>query len=675
MSLRIRIWICSVFIIALFLPAFAFGQENGDQQIQQADALFEANRFSQARSLYQRYISLNPEGAQLAQARYRLAECYLDDSGMDEKGRFNKAINEFEKAVSSFPDDARAPLALYKMAVCYIRIGFVQDAVIQLRRARESYPEAENSEDILLLLAESYMNLEDFSQAGIYYTTLLQSYPTSSFRKASLRGLIISFHKQSSYANLDQAIRLYRQIAPGELETDAELRFIWCESLFFTKKYDEAEKQLNALLKQPEAFPLLPHIRIRLGDLMAARAATMADAKTGKLEYQKAIDEYKLVLGLNAPEKIRESTLIRIIEISDIIGSDVADYGLGDAESILKQIFEKNQDPDYRALILSRLARHNRAKGRDHIALQYYARISQDFLEASLYDYLNSEFHGYVRSLMKAALARGNRSEQVDYYLGFGDGLELDQKERLELGRSLASVELFEKAEGMFAELLREGVNETQQRAISLEMMKIHFKRKDFAKARAEMANVLSMSPTFEEKEQTLLMKQEMLFIEKKLGEMQSYFLEQTPVFDTPALRYSILHKLGTLYFINGQSEESISYFKRFFDEFGQGIKGDAVLYDNIKTATISLADLYYQKSDYRRALQLYERYIFRFGGEGDIAWPLKQMGMCYSYLGKNRLAAEILAEFVADYPEHYLKRQAEKDLAEIRKKLPEGKE
>ena len=660
-----------ILVVILWVP-LSCGQDQADRQIVDADKLFEANRFARARVLYQKYVSLNPEGEHLAHARYRLAECYLDDPSQQKKTRYNKAIAEFERAVSQFPNDPRAPHALYKMAVCYINIGFVQDAVIQLRRARESYPQAENSEEILLLMGESYLQLEDFSQAAVYYTTLLQSYPGSDLRRRALKGLIMAYHKLASFSNLEQAVQAYQSIAPEEFNSNLDLRFLWCESLLFTGKFNDAERELNLMLQDSEAQVYLPHIRTRLGDLYRFAALKTEPGEQKLTMFRKALDNYKQVLGLNAPEKVKENALMHIIEIADAIEEDIASYGLGDARSVLDQLFEKNVDPDYRAMILTRLARHFRARGDHYKALDYYARISQEYLEASLYNYINSEYHSYVRSLMDEALAKGDRSGHVDYYLGYGDGLELDQKERLELGVSMARVGLFDKAEGIFLELLQEGVDETSQRTISLEMMGVFYKRKDFASARKEMENVLSMSPTFREKERALLLKQKMLFDEKNLKEMQKYFLEQTPEFDTPKLRYSILHKLGVLYFINGRTEESLSYFKRFFSEFGMGIKDDLDLYADIKSATISLADLYYQQHDYKKAMKLYEKYIFQFGSKGDIAWPLKQLGLCYNYLGKARLAAEILADFIQRYPDHYLKAQVEKDLEEIKRHLPD---
>lgn len=651
------------------IPGYCQDAATPDQALTRADAAWDGGDMAAARRMYRLFLDSRPTGPAAERAAFRYAEATLRDGTLDEGVRLNGAVEAFELAISAWPQSKQTPAAYLSLARTYIGLGLVQDAIIRLREARERLQNPENGEELLLLLADSYYRIEDFAQSVIHFSTFLDQFPGARAANEVRLKLADSYHRIRDYARARSRFEEALAADRAALVPWPVLRFQFAETLMFTGDLDAADREFTALDSKAADVDLLGHIRFRRADIHRLRAeAAIIDATKGK-EQREAMQRYAEIWREGANPRLAESAAVRLVELADEAHIDIVrEFKLPTADALLNTIFERNLDPFVRSLVLTRLARHNRQAGNVIPALEYYKRLATEFHGVALADEVSSEFHRYLRDLLDAAWKAEDFGAFLDVYLGYGLALELSLPERLRLAVAYTRMQLYDKAEAEFADLLKFGITSEQRRAIALERMEINFRRRNYIAALREAGSVLALEPTPSERERALLLRQEIHFADRDLSKLQAWYLEGSlSDFNTPLLRSSVLFKLGTLHFLKATYGEAEAYLEQFFNEFGEGAEGDRRLYALIGQATITMADIYYQQGRYPEALQLYERTLFLSPPGEDISWPLLQSGLCRRQMRQPRLATAILEEFVRRYPKHYLRAEADKVLGEIR--------
>lgn len=648
----------SAFIICLSFT-FAVAQDNGEEEWASANAAFQNGNYKEAVKLYRQFLSSFPESTHIEAAHFLIGDSYKNNLTSEPQNRLRNAISAYELALSTFPESGRAPKAAENLALTYIRRGFIQDAIIQLRRARENHPDAANSEKLLLLLSNSYFSMDDFAQANLHLQTFLNEFPDSAATAEARLKLALSRHSLQLHSQAVPLFKLITEEDPALLQENPIYYYHMAESLLFSGNYQEAEKYLQQIIEDPVLIQLQPHAILRLGDTYRM----MANAATGEAKgtYQRsAMSQYLQLYIRGEPKTLLYQALFRAVQVTDEAGLDLAeDYQLESAESLLHSILEESRDADTNVLALTVLAQHHRHHGRIIPALDTYKRAMIEYFGTPLTTGIRTEFRRYAQDNMRLAFANKNYAQTVNIFLGYIQDLELTEEDRLMLGVSFTRVRLFEQAKVYFDVLLATGIESDIRRTIMLETLKIHMFRQQYEEAQATIETILGLSPLPRERELTLFYQQQIWFSQKRVIELRNLYMENKQNWDTHLLRASLLYKLGALEFLEKNFANSEFYLGSFFRDFPLGLIDESPVAEMVVAAALTFADLHFINERYDQATRYYDYYLFYSPSGSPLDWALLQTARSRKEMGQFLLSQRYLQEFIDNYPGSYLMQQA----------------
>jgi tol-pal system protein YbgF len=100
-----------------------------------------------ARTYYERFLNEHPEHERAAEAAYRLAETYFNDSD------YKKAILRFEDVVAGHPSSQWAPWAMVRQGECFQMMGKTSEAELFWQDVVDRYPKTKAAKEAKALLA------------------------------------------------------------------------------------------------------------------------------------------------------------------------------------------------------------------------------------------------------------------------------------------------------------------------------------------------------------------------------------------------------------------------------------------------------------------------------------------------------------------------------------------
>jgi tol-pal system protein YbgF len=99
-------------------------------------SLYKKKSYAAAREQLQQYLKEHPKGDKAVEARYYLADCFLQEK------RYDEAIVEFNKIVEGQPKHALAPAALLKQSQAFKAQGKTKIANLVLEKILADYPKS-----------------------------------------------------------------------------------------------------------------------------------------------------------------------------------------------------------------------------------------------------------------------------------------------------------------------------------------------------------------------------------------------------------------------------------------------------------------------------------------------------------------------------------------------------
>lgn len=166
--------------------------------LRQADCYFQINRFSDARTAYQEFISAFPNNDEIATAYFRTALCLYEESRPPEYDQTETmhAIDAFRKFVEKYPNDPR-----YTQAIEYIQK--CQYKLIE-KKYRTGY---------------IYYKMKDYSSALMYFKEITDLGNSDSLDRQSLYYTALLFHKQKLGDKAQEAYNSLVGRYPGSKES------------------------------------------------------------------------------------------------------------------------------------------------------------------------------------------------------------------------------------------------------------------------------------------------------------------------------------------------------------------------------------------------------------------------------------------------------------------------
>ena len=165
--------------------------------IRLADSYYAMNKFTDARLKYQQFIDGFPDHINVADAYYRVAVCFFEDSlkpAYDQE-RTLSAIDAFRNFLERFPNDAR-----------------YEDALNYIRRAQYKLIEKKYQNGYI------YYKMKDYSAALMYFEEVIELGNTDSLdRKSLYYSALLHLHQQNREA-ADAAFNKLKSKYPGSAE-------------------------------------------------------------------------------------------------------------------------------------------------------------------------------------------------------------------------------------------------------------------------------------------------------------------------------------------------------------------------------------------------------------------------------------------------------------------------
>jgi outer membrane protein assembly factor BamD len=155
------------------------------------------DEYEEAKFHYQKFIELHPANKFVDKAYFYKAMSGFKMREIATRDQTNTiaALEGFEDVIKRFPNSSFSKKAIKKKKECltilatsdfevgkfYYRTGAYQSAILRLKSMRETYPNQGFADEAIFIIAESYLEEENYSEAKENFIELLKKYPKSEF--------------------------------------------------------------------------------------------------------------------------------------------------------------------------------------------------------------------------------------------------------------------------------------------------------------------------------------------------------------------------------------------------------------------------------------------------------------------------------------------------------------
>lgn len=670
MNLRTAVWAILAVAAAALSPAVATCQDDAESLFQRGADWFTKAEYKTALAVFERYLLEYPESERAPEAAFKIGDCHRA------LGETSEAVVAYERALQLFGDSPRAAEVHFLSGEAKLELGFIQDSLNHFKAARELGPDQALLVKLDTRLSETYYDLGSFAEAVKPLERLLAETDDPRVVPAARIKLADSYHRVGEY---EKACDVFEDLARqnrDDLQAIPALLFQWAESLYFTGSLQRARAVLEDILARFPSPPLRYHAVMRLGDVQRRDALNFTQEEIRKerlraaaLEYIQLLPDGPLISVQDDIElrRLAICAILRLIEVADIGGFDVqAEFGLPAIDSLLDKALDISLDPETKALILVRKARHLLLAGSYRESMGAYRELTTIYSHASIGAISKPEYSAAARALMLQAHERADYATLVQLYTDDGARLELTSDEILNVAEAYERLEIDEDAERLYREALGGRIGTAQWRRATLGLARLELLRKNYGAARQRLEEFLDRQPPAGAAESAKFMLLSSYFAQGDLQALQQMWEQRSSMLDTDRLRATCLYQNGMLLKRYGQLARAQEFLERFYSEFGRGIKDDLTVQGYVVEALRALGDLYYDSQQWKRAGDYYELYIALFGRSEDIAWPLFQVAGCRRRLGQTALARSVLEELVRLYPRRRIASQARAILDEL---------
>jgi outer membrane protein assembly factor BamD len=162
-----------------------------------ANTYYLDDEYEESKFHYQKFIELHPANKLADRAYYykAMSDFKMREIATRDQTKTISALEGFEDTIKRFPKSPFHTKAVKKKNEClsilavsefevgkfYYRTGAYQSAISRLKNVREIYPNQSFADEAIYLIAESYIEEENYSEAKESFMELLQKYPKSKF--------------------------------------------------------------------------------------------------------------------------------------------------------------------------------------------------------------------------------------------------------------------------------------------------------------------------------------------------------------------------------------------------------------------------------------------------------------------------------------------------------------
>lgn len=253
-----------------------------EAQYEAGTALFEAQKYAEARAAYEAVLQTTTDPAIAAPAQYQIAAAYYQE------GDIERALAAYRKVIEAYPTSAAAGPAQHQIGICLLRQEKWTEAAEILAKFVADHPGTEEAEQAKAGLAWAYKNAGDTDKAKALYEAIVNSRAGAGAVAEALFQLGEMAYAAEDYEGaLERYTAITKEYGDSEIADEAHYMRGW--SLLQLKRNDEAVDAFRACLAAGPEPRIAADCRYQVGTALAARGETEAAIR----ELEPFLAEYK----------------------------------------------------------------------------------------------------------------------------------------------------------------------------------------------------------------------------------------------------------------------------------------------------------------------------------------------------------------------------------------------
>lgn len=162
--------------------------------------------YATAAQAYEEYLATEPVGEEAADARFTVADIYYHNLKQYEPAR-----DHYTAYLAAYPTGVRAYEARERLAEVDVELRNLPEAIAQYERLLVEHPNPPDWRKIRSTIADLYYRMEDFNQAELEYTKVVENASYDELTEQSLLRLASIAHKIRSRGEV--ALPMYERVA------------------------------------------------------------------------------------------------------------------------------------------------------------------------------------------------------------------------------------------------------------------------------------------------------------------------------------------------------------------------------------------------------------------------------------------------------------------------------
>ncbi|MBI5521024.1 MAG: tetratricopeptide repeat protein [Desulfarculus sp.] len=252
-----------------------------------AKEALDNRRFTEAGSLFQRFLATYPQHELAADATYRLADALFYLRERQIIPHYAQVMEYYQRALDLYPDSPLAPWALYMMGKASQLFEQPFKALGYFDLAIKDYPQSEILPLALVSRGQAQLADQNYNQALNDFKDVATRFPTHAARKEADWGQAQALFGLGAWGRAGEALKEMHKRHPDLHQQEPELLYYIGESLFQQRDYPQARSYYLW------AYNLKPEIRDN--DIILAR---VGDTYKFEGEFKTAQEVYKQVVSL-----------------------------------------------------------------------------------------------------------------------------------------------------------------------------------------------------------------------------------------------------------------------------------------------------------------------------------------------------------------------------------------
>ena len=216
--------------------------------LERARSAWRSQDYATAAQAYEEYLATEPVGDDAADARFTVADVYYHNLKQYELAR-----DHYTAYLAAYPTGVRAYEARERLAEVNVELKNLPEAVAQYERLVVEHPNPPDWRKIRSTIADLYYRMEDFNQAELEYTKVVENASYDELTEQALLRLASIAHRIRSRGEV--ALPLYERVASST--SDPAVRRTALKSLSDVYadmfRFDEAVATLKRIADPAEA--------------------------------------------------------------------------------------------------------------------------------------------------------------------------------------------------------------------------------------------------------------------------------------------------------------------------------------------------------------------------------------------------------------------------------------